>query len=80
MTAAAERLGVTASTAYLWMKAARATPQFARLIPESPSTPASLILRIHALNTQAHESRREPARAQEGENAQAAQIQRNRRF
>ena len=49
VTAAAERLGVTASTAYLWMKAARATPQFARLIPESPSTPASLILRIQGV-------------------------------
>jgi len=49
--AAAERLGVTASTAYLWMKAARATkpPEFARLVPESRSTPASLVLRVHGV-------------------------------
>lgn len=44
--AAAERLGVTASTAYLWMKAARATPQFARLVPESRGTRASLVVRV----------------------------------
>ena len=49
VAAAAERLGVTASTAYLWMKAARATPQFARLVPASRSTPASLILRVQGV-------------------------------
>ena len=51
MAAAAERLGVTASTAYFWMKAARATrrPQFARLVSESPPVPASLILRVQGV-------------------------------
>ncbi len=51
MAAAAERLGVTASTAYFWMKAARATrqPQFARLVPESRPVPASLVLRVRGV-------------------------------
>ena len=47
----AERPGVSASTAYLWMKAARATkpPEFARLVPELRSTPASLALRVQGV-------------------------------
>jgi len=51
VAAAAERLGVTASTAYFWMKAARATrqPQFARLVSESPPVPASLVLRVQGV-------------------------------
>ena len=51
VAAAAERLGVTASTAYFWMKAARATrpPQFARLVPESGPVPASLVLRVRGV-------------------------------
>lgn len=51
VAAAAERLGVTASTAYFWMKAARATrqPQFARLVPESPTTAASLVLGVRGV-------------------------------
>ena len=51
VAAAAERLGVTASTAYFWMKAARATsqPQFVRLIPESRSGSASLVLRVRGV-------------------------------
>ncbi len=46
--AVAERLGVTASTAYLWVKSARATklPRFARLVRESRVTSASLVLRV----------------------------------
>ena len=49
--AAAERLGVTASTAYFWVKAARATrqPQLARLVSESPPVAASLILRVQGV-------------------------------
>ena len=48
VVAAAERLGVTASTAYLWMKAARATaePQFVRLVPRSPVKPAAVVVRV----------------------------------
>lgn len=51
MAAAAERLGVTASTAYFWMKAARTSrpPQFARLVPESQTTPASLLLWVRGV-------------------------------
>lgn len=51
VAAAAERLGVTASTAYFWMKAARAMsqPQFARLVPESRSRSASLVLRVRGV-------------------------------
>jgi transposase-like protein len=47
--AVAERMGVSASAAYLWMKAARPTkrPQFARLVPEPPTSAVpSLILRV----------------------------------
>ena len=47
--AVAERMGVSASAAYLWMKAARTTkkPQFARLVRE-PRTAAvpPLVLRV----------------------------------
>jgi hypothetical protein len=39
----AERPGVSASTAYLWMKAARTTPQFARLVAKARSATAALI-------------------------------------
>ena len=46
--AVAERMGVSVSAAYLWMKAARTTkrPQFARLVPEPRAMVASLILRV----------------------------------
>ncbi|HEY6725712.1 MAG TPA: transposase [Polyangiaceae bacterium] len=47
--AAAKRLGVTASTAYHWMKAARraaAQPQFARLVPSSSLVRPSLVVRV----------------------------------
>ena len=47
--AVAGRLGVTASTAYLWMKSARVTPRFARLVPESRRTPASMVLRVRGV-------------------------------
>lgn len=39
----AERLGVSASTAYLWLKA---KPRFVRLVPETPKKVASLVLRV----------------------------------
>ena len=44
----AERLGVSASTAYLWLKAADGTakPRFVRLVPETPKKAASLVLRV----------------------------------
>lgn len=44
----AERMGVSVSAAYLWMKTARATkrPQFARLVPEPRTLGASLVLRV----------------------------------
>ena len=46
--AVAERMGVSVSAPYLWMKAARTTkrPQFARLVPEPRSMVASLVLRV----------------------------------
>jgi transposase-like protein len=46
--AVAERLGVSASTAYLWLKASRgkAKPQFVRLVPEAPERAASLVIRV----------------------------------
>jgi transposase-like protein len=46
--AVAERMGVSVSAAYLWMKAARTTkrPQFARLVPEPRAMAASLVLRV----------------------------------
>lgn len=47
--AAAKRLGVTASTAYHWMKGARraaAQPQFARLVPSSSLVRPSLVVRV----------------------------------
>jgi transposase-like protein len=46
--AAAARLGVSASTAYLWMKAARSggRPQFARLVRQSQVKPAALVVRV----------------------------------
>ena len=47
--AAARRLGVTASTAYHWMKGARrsaAQPQFARLVPSSGLVPPSLVVSV----------------------------------
>ena len=44
----AERMGVSAATAYLWMKAARTTkgPQFARLVPEMRAAAASVVVRV----------------------------------
>jgi transposase-like protein len=44
----AERMGVSAATAYLWMKAVRSTkrPQFARLMSETQRPVASLELRV----------------------------------
>jgi hypothetical protein len=42
-------MGVSAATAYLWMKTARTTrkPQFARLVPEPrAAAAASLVLRV----------------------------------
>jgi transposase-like protein len=47
--AVAERMGVSASAAYLWIKRARTTkktPQFARLVPEPRSTVASFVVRV----------------------------------
>jgi transposase-like protein len=46
--AAAERMGVSVSAAYLWMKAARTTtrPQFARLVPGPRAMVTSLVLRV----------------------------------
>jgi transposase-like protein len=46
--AVAGRIGVSASTAYLWMKTARVTkkPQFARLVPAPRVTAASMVLRV----------------------------------
>lgn len=41
-------MGVTVSTAYLWMKDAPASggPQFARLVPEPRAVLASLVVRV----------------------------------
>ena len=46
--AVAERMGVSVSAAYLWVKAGRTTkrPQFARLVPEPRAMVASLVLRV----------------------------------
>lgn len=46
--AVAERMGVSVSAAYLWMKAGRATkrPQFARLVPGPRAMGTSLVLRV----------------------------------
>ena len=44
----AKRMGVSAATAYLWMKAggSRKRPQFVRLMSEPPRAVASLELRV----------------------------------
>jgi hypothetical protein len=45
----AERLGVTVSSAYLWMKDAAATPSkpvFARVVPARAVSPSSLALEV----------------------------------
>lgn len=44
----AKRMGVTASTAYLWMKdePASSGPQFARLVPEPRAGSTSLVVRV----------------------------------
>jgi hypothetical protein len=41
-------MGVTVSTAYLWMKdePASGAPQFARLIPVARTAPTSLVVRV----------------------------------
>ena len=48
MKTVAERMGVSAATAYLWMKAVRSKkrPQFARLMSETARAVASLELRV----------------------------------
>jgi transposase-like protein len=46
--AVATQMGVTASTAYLWMKDAPtpSVPQFARLVPEPRAALTSLVVRV----------------------------------
>ena len=46
--AVATRMGVTVSTAYLWMKGAPISraPQFARLVPEPRAASTSLVVRV----------------------------------
>ncbi len=48
--AVATRMGVTVSTAYLWMKDAPASsvPQFARLVPEPRAALTSLVVRVRS--------------------------------